>query len=338
MPSYILEQVDREVSEQLRLRIRPEGDRLQDTHAFLWRLAHRTSSRLRCEHDYNFLMEQIEPLTQLGEEQEKKELAMQNMPTSTTGRKQGLRIRLRMWVGWVPKVSNLSDNEKLENCLEEISRDMVQSDRDFLNWRSWWRAFEREGEVVDQDFEQEEIKPAPEEQGALAAFLDDLNISSQVAWDMQMSHGVRLMDLKDNDAVRQGLYLTPTPDQNKGAFLGFNFRDLLRLPFLWITGAPGDARPSEYEPVGIEGREVINHPPFLPECIVFHGMKLYRTGRLYAGYIEYRTNDQNSKNSVKGRLLLYADRQPHPEYMVGVGAKIERTRVRAYKLLRGSGT
>lgn len=92
----------------------------------------------------------------------------------------------------------------------------------------------------------------------------------------------------------------------------FNARDLLELPELWVMLAPGEAGPrNENTPMGIECILVTHHPPFLPTCIVFDGLRLYRTGKLYAGYIEYRTRDLENENAPRARLILCAHRHTH---------------------------
>ncbi|KAK3490919.1 uncharacterized protein B0T23DRAFT_454576 [Neurospora hispaniola] len=266
--------------------------------------------------DYDFLMEQIEPLTQLGEEQEKLESAMQNMSTSV--KTQGLRIWFRMWVAWVSRTTATSNDEGSEDKLDEISREVVEWDKaclrwerqEFLKWKKRTCGVEDAGAIVDRNLEEEEIKCLLEKQKQWAYELDDLDISSQVAWEMQFSHGIRSAFLRRNDDGRHGQDLIRKP----GNFVvpAFNARDLLELPELWIQLAPGEAGPRNGDtPMGKEGIFVTNHPPFLPTCIVFDGLRLYRTGKLYAGYIEYRTRDLENENASRVRLILCVHRHPH---------------------------
>lgn len=265
---------------------------------------HHKKNRIRSRADYKFLMEQIEPLTQLGEEQEKLEFAMQNL--SNSRRKQGLRIWFRMWVAWVPRRSAASNDEESEHKLDEISREMVERDRVWLRWEKQACAIEDGGAVVDRDLEEEEIKAMLEKQELWAYELDKLDISSQVAWEMQINHGVGWAILGHDDDGH-GQYLVGEP----GDLIvpAFNEEDLLELPELWIQVAPGKAGPAnEDTPMGKEGRIVTSHPPFLPICIVFDGLRLYRAGKLYAGYIEYRTDDLEYENAPRARLILCVHR------------------------------
>ncbi|EGZ70760.1 hypothetical protein NEUTE2DRAFT_69219 [Neurospora tetrasperma FGSC 2509] len=240
--------------------------------------------------DYDFLMEQIEPLTQLGEEQEKLESAMQNMSTSV--KTQGLRIWFRMWVAWVPRTTATSNDEGSEDKLDEISREVVEWDKaclrwerqEFLKWKKQTCGVEDVGAIVDRNLEEEEIRCLLEKQVQWAYELDNLDISSQ-------------------DLIRKpGNFVVPA----------FNARDLLELPELWVQLAPGEAGPRNGDtPMGKGGIFVTNHPPFLPTCIVFDGLRLYRTGKLYAGYIEYRTRDLENESASRVRLILCVHRHPH---------------------------
>lgn len=245
-------------------------------------------TRIRCEDDYNFLMKQVEPLTQLGEEQEKLELAMrEKLPDSSRGQNLGQRIRLRVWVAWVSdsEGSTLSGEVELENKLEQMSREMVQRDRNFLNRERRRLGGKDNNEAVDWNLNEDDIEAMREEQQGWAAFLDDLNISSQVAWDMQLSHGIMWADLEHDDVFHPMPFLDLV---KPSAQLVFRRHDPLELPELWIL----HERPAANTRTGIAGKELFNHPPFLPERIFFDGMILCRTRELYDGYIEYRTTEQ----------------------------------------------
>ncbi|KAK3493219.1 hypothetical protein B0T13DRAFT_403740, partial [Neurospora crassa] len=301
----------RESSRQLVEGITQERERWLERFETTWNKNQKIS--IRSKAGYDFLMEQIEPLTQLGEEQEKLESAMKNM--SNPVKKQGLRIWFRMWVAWVPRKSATSNDEGSEDKLDEISREVVEWDKTCLRWEKqeflkWTCGVEDAGVIADRNLEEEEIKRILEKQKQWAYELDHLNISSQVAWEMQLSHGIRWAFLRRNDDGRDGWGFITKP----GDFIvpAFNARDLLELPELWVTLAPGEAGPRNVDtPMGKECILVTHHPPFLPTCVVFDGLRLYRTGKPYAGYIEYRTRDLDNENASRVRLILCVHRHRH---------------------------
>ncbi|KAK3485075.1 hypothetical protein B0T13DRAFT_492249 [Neurospora crassa] len=247
----------RESSRQLVEGITQERERWLERFETTWNKNQKIS--IRSKAGYDFLMEQIEPLTQLGEEQEKLESAMKNM--SNPVKKQGLRIWFRMW-----------------DKLDEISREVVEWDKTCLRWEKqeflkWTCGVEDAGVIADRNLEEEEIKRILEKQKQWAYELDHLNISSQVAWEMQLSHGIRWAFLRRNDDGRDGWGFITKP----GDFIvpAFNARDLLELPELWVTLAPGEAGPRNVDtPMGKECILVTHHPPFLPTCVVFDGLRV----------------------------------------------------------------
>ncbi|EAA26967.3 hypothetical protein GE21DRAFT_3419 [Neurospora crassa] len=167
----------------------------------------RFKTTIRSKVGYDFLMEQIEPLTQLGEEQEKLESAMQNM--SNPVKKQGLRIWFCMWVAWVPRKSATSNDEGSEDKLDEISREVVEWDKACLRWERQeflkrTGGVEDVGVIADRNLEEEEIKRLLEKQKQWRYELDHVDISSQVAWEMQLSHGIKWAFLRRKDDGRDG--------------------------------------------------------------------------------------------------------------------------------------
>lgn len=114
-----------------------------------------------------------------------------------------------MWVAWVPRKSATSNDEGSEDKPDEISREVVEWEKTCLRWERQEflkRTFgvEDVGAIADRNLEEEEIKLMFEKQKQCAYELDHLDISSQVAWEMQLSHGIRWDFLRRNDDGRDG--------------------------------------------------------------------------------------------------------------------------------------